>query len=95
MEADHGQSTPSGPVLTVTILFLLVVGIGCDAPVAHRFVVDGDVMLGAIFSMHKASLSCFYLFACMDMYPTVLNVCELHGLCRFDVHIGNETPFVS
>ena len=95
MEADHGQPTPSGLVLTGAIVFLLVVGIGCDAPVAHRFVVEGDVMIGAIFSMHKASLSCFFLFACMDMFPTVLNVCELHGLCRLDVHIGNEMPFAS
>ena len=76
MEADHGQSTPSGLVLTVAIVLQLVVGIGCDAPVAHRFVVEGDVMIGAIFSMHKASISWFFPFSCVDMFTTVLNVCE-------------------
>ena len=82
MEACHGQ-TPSGLVLTGAILFLLVVGIGCDAPVAHRFVVEGDVMIGAIFSMHKASLSWFFYshaWICIQLFSMCVSYTASDGL---------------
>ena len=84
MEADHGQSPPSDVVLMAAIIFLLVVGTGCVAPVAHRFVVEGDVMIGAIFSMHKASWSydLFYLHASICIKLFSIYGRELYGLCR-------------
>ena len=58
-----GRYSPDGVVLAVAVLCLPALHtagvVAFHAPASHSYLVDGDLMIGAIFSMHKASWAGF------------------------------------